>query len=402
MLEDKLITTIYKDRAGFETIRGLISSPADIFTDVNSMLFDRAVDFYEMDTSAKCVDLDVVSSYVSRTYPRQEKTFSLAIDKIRETDAVSSNNILHEFIEARKGVLGHRLASALINNQPAEELIEEYTKLSTVLTSYDTHHHTELSTLRGLEILDKSKEASPDNLIPILPEELSERIGGGVLPGHHILVFARPETGKSLFVINMVRGFAAAGKKVLYIGNEDPESAISSRLVSSITGQTEEERQGITEDGIRKLLKDGGIENITLAHLSPGTFTEISCLIEEHEPDILIVDQIRNVAAGSDGLTVGQERAGIEMRNLAGKYGIVTVSVAQAGDCASDKLVLSMNDVDSSKTGLPATVDLMVGIGINPEYESKSKRMISICRNKMNGSHEYFTISVDRHTSRVW
>ena len=119
------------------------------------------------------------------------------------------------------------------------------------------------------------------------------------------------------------------------------------------------------------------------------------------QPDVLIVDQIRNVQTGGDGLTVGLERAGVEMRNIAGEFDLLAVSVTQAGESASNKLVLGLSDIDSSKTGLPATTDVMIGVGVDENYDSRGKRMVSLAKNKVGADHSYFSVDVDPARSRV-
>ena len=66
------------------------------------------------------------------------------------------------------------------------------------------------------------------------------------------------------------------------------------------------------------------------------------------------------------------------------------MSVTQAGESAQNKLVLSMGDVEWSNTGIPGAADLMIGIGLDDEYLSTDKRMLSIPKNKVNGRHGAF------------
>lgn len=219
--------------------------------------------------------------------------------------------------------------------------------------------------------------------------------------GQHILIFARPETGKSLFSINMVRGFLEDGYRVLYLGNEDPSTVMRTRMGSCILNIPTEDIRLAATGAFDEELTAGGADNFIFIHLEPGTFPQIRGLCRRIEPDILVVDQIRNIQTGGDGLTSGQEKAGIEMRNIAGEFDLLAISIAQAGESAQDKLVLGLSDIDSSKTGLPAQVDLMVGIGITEEYQRRSKRMISTPKNKLSGNHEFFSVTVNEATSRV-
>ncbi len=89
------------------------------------------------------------------------------------------------------------------------------------------------------------------------------------------------------------------------------------------------------------------------------------------------------------------------MRNLAKKNDILVIGVTQAGDSGTNKLRLEMGDIDFSNTGMPAQMDLIIGVGSNEEYDSKSWRMISLPKNKLSGEHLYFPVMVDTKTSKV-
>ena len=105
--------------------------------------------------------------------------------------------------------------------------------------------------------------------------------------------------------------------------------------------------------------------------------------------------RLLNIPGEEIGTVKHIETASNTMRTIAKKYGIVTVSITQAGDSAYNKLVLEQGDVYFSNTGVPGSADLMIGVGINDDFEYNNKRMLSICKNKINGKHEYFPVKVD-------
>ena len=344
------------------------------------------------------MDVELIYPSLEREYPRHYDMLSSSLAKLAEDSSVSVNNILSEFIKARKFVIGQMLATALINgSSEAEELLDKYNSLSSVedVAVDDTPVYVGLSVDSLGAIVDK------DKLITVLPEDLNRRLGGGLLRGHHMLVYARPETGKSLVVLNMCRGFLSQELTVLYIGNEDPQGAIRSRMISCLLDKPRSEIIEMRKQDVDELAKEEGADKFIFSHLSPGTFTQIRGLCNQYQPDVLIVDQIRNIHSGTDGLVQGQERAGMEMRNIASKYDLLAISVAQAGESASNSLVLTLSDVDSSKTGLPASTDVMVGIGVNDDYSNRGKRMMSLPKNKPGADHSYFSIDVNEATSRV-
>ena len=143
------------------------------------------------------------------------------------------------------------------------------------------------------------------------------------------------------------------------------------------------------------------MDNFHFIYLTPGTPQQISGLISKLNPDVIIVDQIRNINCYNEGMVQRLENVAKEIRTIGQRNEALMISITQAGDSATDKLVLTMSDVDSSKTGIPAQVDVMIGVGMNAEYEARSKRMISLPKNKPGSDHSFFSITVDESTSRV-
>jgi len=60
-----------------------------------------------------------------------------------------------------------------------------------------------------------------------------------------------------------------------------------------------------------------------------------------------------------------------------------------------------MSDVDSSKTGLPASADLMIGLGMDHTMQANGMLGISLCKNKLSGDHAKFTVSVNYQTGVI-
>ena len=238
----------------------------------------------------------------------------------------------------------------------------------------------------------------PANIIRLYPNDHNDRVRA--VRGAHILIYARPETGKTLFTINMVRGFLDQSLKVLYVGNEDPHSMLLPRFQCSVLGVDSDELDELSDQEIDTALNERGWGGFIFAHLEPGTFSQIRGLIGRYLPDVVVVDQIRNIGSG-EGLVVGQEVAGKEMRNIGNEFNVLAISIAQAGESAEGKLRLGLSDIDSSKTGLPATLDVMIGLGTTDEYNNIGKRMVSLPKNKLGGDHSFFSISVDEQKSRV-
>ncbi|NIV28549.1 MAG: hypothetical protein GWN58_03240, partial [Anaerolineae bacterium] len=78
-------------------------------------------------------------------------------------------------------------------------------------------------------------------------------------------------------------------------------------------------------------------------------------LMHEYEPDVVFVDQLRNVSSKgrTENRTTQLDRVANDLRQLAISHKAVVVSLTQAAESAEGKLKLDMGDVDSSNTAIP-------------------------------------------------
>lgn len=393
ILEAKVLSAVYQSHEAYTEVSKLISK--DEFTDPAKIIYTYAETFYNNDKGANSVDKEIVSNYIERDYPKAAKVLQQTLNSLEE---VSIPNILSVVLDFKKQAVGLKLSSALINNKEKEitSLMEEYALLSEI----KEEENDDSEIYNNIPIDSIISKHSSERLYKLYPKSLNDAVDGGAMPGHHILVFARPESGKSLFSINMSCGFLRQNKRVLYVGNEDPAEQMLMRFICRLSEMNKDDVKHNPREAER-LSYSRGYENLVFAALAPGTLSEIDGLIEEYKPEVLVVDQLRNLNVGDDNRVLQLERAAIGIRNIAKKRKLLAVSVTQAGDSADRKLVLDMGDVDFSNTGIPAAVDLMIGIGMNDDYDAKSQRMLSLCKNKLSGIHSYFPVAVDTTISKV-
>ena len=243
-----------------------------------------------------------------------------------------------------------------------------------------------------------TEEKSDSEFIKLWPRSLNDRLDGGALRGHHVLLFARPETGKTLFCINLCAGFLHQSLNVLYVGNEEPAADYRDRIYGRLlkVGKTfvRDNRADVTAALARA--------NIGRVHLAEATsFGDVKGLLRDSAVDVVVLDQIRNMRLDSESRTAELEAAGIAARAIAKEHNVLVVSVTQAGNSADGKAYLDMSDVDSSKTGLPASADLMIGLGTTEDMRANSMMGISLCKNKLSGLHDKFHVTVNFQTGVV-
>lgn len=400
--ERMLLASMIRSREAYDKIRKHIT---DKDLNEQSALIVRHLDeYYERDAEARSADAELLAGAIARSLsnPKHKELFGSAVRDLASLET-SPANVVADFFGLRREAAGARLASALAAGRGPEDvapLIDEYQQW---VDSADLEDTDDTMILQGAPVAEILAESYGDGArIKVFPKALNERLNGGLLRGHHVVVFARPEVGKTMVVINMVAGFLRQNLRVLYVGNEDPVNDLVLRVISRLTGMTTHD---ILADPQRA---DGeararGYDNLILASLAPGTVKEVEALMLEYKPDVVVVDQLRNLNSfgKEENLTRKLEQNAMGVRALGKKYQSLMVSVVQAGDSATNKAVLEMGDVDSSNTGIPATADVMVGIGMTTEDEQCNRRVFSLPKNKPGANHSYFPVSVNPGISKV-
>lgn len=368
-------------------------------------------DWYTRDRSAKSIDKSLLVAQGTQriTNPKHKPALLGFMNDLPE--APSPANTAKIVLELKRHNVGMELAAAIAgqDQKKANKLMVRYAEL---MKATELRTRVDFEDAVPWEQLDAV--VGDANRIPIAPKILNQRTNGGALPGHHILVFGRPEVGKSTFVINMTRGFLKSGQRVLYIGNEDNINVLKRRMRCRLTLLTEKE---IATDPARanKLAHERETENggvLHMRHLHNATGSDVDAAIEQFEPTVLVLDQIRNQQLkGDTGASMTQKLEGvaIEHRNRLARYGLVGVSVTQQNDRTErygqePPEWLTMADIDSSRTGLPGQVDLCLGIGGKQEQILRGQRAVSICKNKLSSdekSKEGFYVEYDLHRSVV-
>lgn len=397
-LEKKIVAAAFKDRKAYDKIVG--ASDADTsYTPYASQLLKLFGEYYERDDEARAVDADVIRHWIEeRVTPKNQPLYVEYLGMVASTD-VSAVNISDLVVSTKKRALGNELAAALLDNTNANKinsLLEKYNNVNSLEEAEDEESDGYCNIPMSSMV---EAEESQENIIRLLPPSLDKAAKGRAKKGHHLILFARPETGKTGEVITLLTGFALQKKTCLYFGNEDPVEDIINRTRACLTGMTYDELIAAPERA-QALLDRRGWSYIRFFSCSPGSPAEIEKYVRKHKPEAVVVDQIRNLNVGAETRVNQLEMAATSMRNIGKRHGCLMVSVTQAGDSASNKLVLEMGDCDFSNTGIPAQADMMVGIGVNREYEEQGLRMFSTPKNKIGGTHGHWQVRFNPLISR--
>jgi archaellum biogenesis ATPase FlaH len=392
------LSAFIADRSNFDTASPYVSK--DDLSPTGAVLLDIIAQYYKRDEHVDHVDLDLMRSALERRFrdvPKHLDTASELLEVVLSEDA-SHVNVITEVLEQQRTKARLKLADALLaqDEDMIEEYLTEYSRLTdaTVLESSAEEEYV------GATLDQLAEQFETDGAWTLAPKALANRIRGGVRPGHAVVMAARPERGKTLFGVNLCAGFLSQGAKVLYLGNEDPIPDIVLRLLSNLSNMTEAEMMRDKETAMERA-RARGYDNCILQGISPGTLYEVEALVRRHSPDVVIVDQMRNIRANTENNTQRLEVVAQELRNIGRRHRCVMISMTQVGDSGRDKLILNDGDIDGSNTGIPGACDVIVMIGSNEEYELRDLRKLTLAKNKRGGSHDSFTVSVDREHSRV-
>lgn len=391
MEEGKLLKACTDNRSFYQMIEDKDSSL--LFSDLGKLIYGYVVDYYSRDKAATTVDVDVLLSRIEVDHPKH-------VDRIRNllesTESVSVNNLYELILAQRKYILKQQLANALLSSDDArvQELMLEYKSLdSEEEESEDTGVYRSVT---PDAILKEKQEGS----IFLYPKQLHD-IVGKVNKGHHIVIYARPECGKTATTFNLVASFLKQGLVVMYVGNEDPYTSMLVRMMSCISERTEEEINA-DPSGTHEILRERGYDNFIFIDKGAATPYQIEQRVERFNPDVLVVDQIRNLKVGSEGKTQLLESAAMAMRELAKNHNILAVSVTQAGDTAINKRILTMEDVEYSRTGVQGTADVMIGVGADDACLTQGIRYYSVTKNKISSRHEACVVNINPVITKMW
>lgn len=395
-MDNKLLSACLKSRDAYERIKDSveekITSPAAL------QLLELCSAYYANDASATAVDVDWMAARIDSLYdnPKKAKEYKDVLQDVVSTE-VSIPNIVDLIFEAKKRDLAHRLAIALANDDPkVDDLLEDYQQLnnSAAREEDDEILHNYSAEQSIAEVLDTR------NLIRLPTKALTDICEGGAQAGDHIVVVARPEIGKTALSVSFARVFAHQGLDGLYFGNEDPIKRIAVRAQSCFSGLTKEEIK-VNPAELNRRLAIAHWDKVRFVPIHGKSDREIRRYVKMYKPKWIVVDQIRNLVVRADTRTNQLEAAATAMRNIAGEYGLVCVSVTQAGDSAEGKLTLGMGDIDNSNTGIPAQADLLVMMGADDVYMQEGYRQINLPKNKLSGNHTYFRVKINPRLSRI-
>jgi len=221
-------------------------------------------------------------------------------------------------------------------------------------------------------------------------------------------VFALPETGKTAFLVSICAGpggFCEQGAKVIYLGNEEDTGRTMLRAIQAHAGLT---REQIVANPQKARQKFTDIEDLfDMNEVMDWDLNKIEAYVEKEQPDILIIDQADKVNIGGN-FNAGHERLRElyrRLRETAKKFDCAVLAVSQASNDAKGRTRLSGFDMEGSKIGKMAELDLCIGIGKHEagdvdDSEPDTSRYLTVSKNKLSGWHGTVICNIQPEISR--
>ena len=234
--------------------------------------------------------------------------------------------------------------------------------------------------------------------------DLRTRVNG-IGEGNLVIVFARPESGKTAFWVNLVagrNGFATQGAKVCALINEEPAIRTQMRLINAHTGMTFDE---IKENPTKATALWGDIKsNIRILDTVDWTLEKIDSYVAKEKPDVLIIDQLDKVHIGGSFARGDEKLRAIYTgaREIAKRRDCSLIGISQASAVASGKWDMTFDMMENSKTGKAAEADVIIGVGYKPnsDFSNEDERSLSVSKNKITGWHGKIMCKIQPEVSR--
>ena len=226
----------------------------------------------------------------------------------------------------------------------------------------------------------------------------------GVGKGNLMIIFARPEAGKTAFWISLVanrNGFASQNIKVHALINEEPAIRTQMRLINCWTGMAKEEISVNIDKAKQEWNKIKS--NVRIVDTVNWDLDQVDAYCKKHNPEILVIDQLDKVSAKGNFARTDEKLRAIYMgaREIAKRNDCCVIAVSQASADAHGMTMLSFDMMENSKTGKAAEADLIIGIGQQNIVDSEATlRTLCVSKNKITGWHGRIDCVINPFLSR--
>lgn len=317
---------------------------------------------------------------------------------IRFNAALPTRDIVDQWVKKRKAMISSRMLEDVaerINDGDEVDLMNEFTKINQIAKSGKREHI-------GTSKVTLEDVIFPEGSMMLNIQAFDEKMKG-VLPGETTVIAARPNIGKTIFMIWMCYNWYLQGKKILFLSCEMQPKIVMQRFVAIINGfnpnafrqwatLTQSERDQITLM-VDELNTKTGVGEIIVPKDTIFNIGEISPLIEEYKPDILVIDAFYNMSSGNqnDDFYGSIGSTSRQLSQLSLHYGIYTFLTSQInrGNGKTDDILSRLAFSDA----IAQSADHILYMQEDPD--KSGARQVEIAKTRSEGKHTLAHFLVD-------
>jgi hypothetical protein len=345
-------------------------------------------ELYQLFPDKDSLTYEEVRAYLSKKNPSRDITYLTDVLQSAQQQNIGpeiTQNLIEGLIEFQYAAKSAAISAPIISNQKRGSwhdgmvtLLGEYEELVTGLTKPDTLNDCEMSFEEAISF------RAQDSGIK-WPLSILNKCMGGVEPGLG-LVIARPDTGKTSFILNCLAYFAAqirgTDNQLLYCGNEEGIIGLKARCGVSLLGCTTEWAEQNPKPFGQEVSKRGG--DAIRFHGGVKSTRDVETLVKRYEPLVTVADQIGKFRLPGRDVEGPQGLAEIYawFRDMSQRLNTMVIGVAQADYKSANTQWLTMESINASKTDVPGELDWGVGIGFLFEQGMEMVRFINVFKNK--------------------
>ena len=400
MIEKQLINLLL-DKDFYEENKGRVSKT--MFTNGTGTLYETITKAHA--SSDKSLTIEEISTLHTQVY-------NPALTRVAKDNF---NNLLDD---VKKEKPNKRIATTILEALYKQTLAKKIAVIAT-----DMYNNTNDSSFNDIQILiddlngvhKEEYENVTDDILTLIDalkdntkwkfnlSELRDKVNG-IGDGNFLIVFARPESGKTAFWVNMVAGqggFASQGAKVCALINEEPAIRTQMRLVNAHTGMTFDDIKNNPNktSELWSQIKD----NMRILDTVDWSLDKIDSYAAKEKPDVLIIDQLDKVHVSGTFARTDEKLRAIYTgaREIAKRRSCALIGISQASADASGKLDLTFDMMENSKTGKAAEADVIIGVGFRNQLDiDQDIRSVAVSKNKITGYHGKMTCKIIPELSR--
>ena len=339
------------------------------------------------------LELQYNSNYLLQESERKE--LIALVERIFAVEITNEDAVINLLSEHRRRGLAGDLAKLALDVEDGEASVDTLLDKFKEFDVQDIEQETINFVNMDLDDLYESQIATPGLRWRV--DWLNKSLGS-LRKGDFGFLFARPETGKTTFLASEVSHMIKqTDGDILWFNNEEQGKKVGIRVYQAYFGVEQrilfgQQKPKYKQEYLNKI----GERIKILDSEDSSSYKRIEEVLEATNPALIIFDQIDKIKGFKADRNDLELKAIYQWaREIAKKYAPV-IAVSQASGEADNKLWLTMNMVDGSKTAKQGEADWMLGIGKEADNTSRL-RYFSILKNKLIGDAD--TLPDLRHGS---